>query len=208
MHTFEDSLHKQSEHVIEAIQQQLATLAQPIVVAIDGGSGAGKSSLATLIQKQLDVALIPLDDFYSAHIPDQQWEAFTPEEKLEHIFNWKRLRQQVIEPLLQGDVARWHAFNFEAGPHLDGTYPMQDEFKQQAPAAVILIEGAYSASPALTYLVDISILVDIPVNIRHARLAAREDHDFLTRWHAFWDPVEDFYFNHVRPKDTFDIVLF
>ena len=207
MQTPEHTLLKHLKHVIDVIQQRLATHDRPIVIAIDGGSGAGKSSLAALIQKQLDVALIPLDDFYAAHIPDQQWEAFTPEEKLEHVFDWEHLRRKAIEPLLRGETARWQAFDFEAGPHPDGTYPMQEEFKRLEPADVILIEGAYSASPPLANLIDLAILVDVPDQIRHARLAAREDQDFLIRWHSLWDPVEDLYFNHIRTKESYDIVI-
>lgn len=203
----DDSLQKHAKHVIDTIQQRLSTLERPIVVAIDGGSGAGKSSLAAIIQTQLEAALIPIDDFFSAHIPEQQWYAFSPLERLEYVFDWTRLRRQVIKPLLRGEIARWQAFDFLAGQHPDGTYPMQNEFKQLEPANVILIEGANSASPALADLVDLAILVDVPPEVRHARLAAREDRDFLTRWHALWDPVEDLYFNQVRPKKSFDIVL-
>ena len=208
MQTPEDTLLNHVKHVIDVIQKRLATHDRPIVVAIDGGSGSGKSSLAALIQNPMDVALIPLDDFFSAHIPDQQWDPFTPEEKLEHVFDWKRLRQQVIEPLLRGETARWQAFDFIAGPQPDGTYPMQNEYKHLKPAPVILIEGAYSASPPLADLIDLAVLVDVPTEVRHARLVDREAHAFLSRWHALWDPVEDHYFNHVRPKETFDIVIF
>lgn len=207
MQDSEDAFQKCCRNAVDTIQQRLARLGRPIVVVIDGGSGAGKSSLAAMIQNQMEAALIPLDDFYAAHIPDHQWEAFSPEERLKHVFDWVRLRRHAIEPLLRGETARWQAFDFEAGPRPDGTYPMQDEFKQQDPADLILIEGAYSASPPLDDLVDLAILVDVPLEVRHARLAAREDQDFLIRWHTLWDPVEDVYFNQVRPKDTFDIVI-
>lgn len=198
---------KYIRNIIDAIQQRFANLRRPIVVAIDGGSGAGKSSLGAMIQNQLDITLIPLDDFFSAEIPDHQWEAFSPEERLKHVFDWCRLRHQVIEPLLRGETARWQAFDFETGPCPDGTYSMQNEYKQREPANVILIEGACSASPALTDLVDLAILLDVPPEVRHARLAAREEKEFLMRWHTLWDSFEDFYFNQVRPKETFDIVI-
>lgn len=48
---------------------------------------------------------------------------------------------------------------------------------------MILLEGACSAHPELADLVDLAILVDVPVGERHVRLEAREDGDFLEKWH-------------------------
>jgi uridine kinase len=207
MSDFGEALLRECSEVVAEIQQLLSSYNRPIVVAVDGGSGAGKSTLAFLIQSKLDTALIPLDDFFSADIPDRQWDEFTGEEKLKHVFDWDRLRHQVIEPLLRGQAARWRAFDFEAGLRADGTYGMQDELKQREPAEVILIEGAYSASPELADLVDLAILVDVPVTERHARLEAREERDFLRQWHRIWDEVESLYFSQVRPKGSFDVVV-
>jgi hypothetical protein len=49
--------------------------------------------------------------------------------------------------------------------------------------------------------------VDVPLQERYARLAAREDPDFLETWHRRWDEVEAHYFEQVRPKSSFDVVL-
>jgi hypothetical protein len=35
---------------------------------------------------------------------------FLIEEKLQHVFDWERLRSQVLEPLLDGKTAEWRAF--------------------------------------------------------------------------------------------------
>jgi hypothetical protein len=57
-------------------------------------------------------------------------------------------------------------------------------------------------------LVDLNVLIDVPVPERHRRLAKRErDQQFLKRWHARWDGVEDYYFSEVMPKSAFDIVV-
>jgi uridine kinase len=193
--------------IIEQLQNLLSRQRNPIVVAIDGGSGAGKSTLALIIKDELDAALIPLDDFFSANIPGSEWDKFTVEEKLKHVFDWVRLRNHAIVPLLKGQPAKYHAFDFRSGLRADGTYGMEKERKKLEPADVILIEGAYSASPELTDLIDFAILVDVPIEERHVRLEAREDHDFLVKWHQRWDEVEIYYFNQVRPKNSFDFVV-
>ena len=192
--------------VVAEIERRLAQHSSPLVVALDGGSGAGKSTLAALVAKAFDTALIPLDDFYRADIPDVQWDRFTVVKRLAHVFNWRRLREQVIKPLREGRTARWHAFDF-ARRRPDGTYGMLDEVSEQEPAEVILIEGAYAASAPLADLVDLAILVDVPVEERHARLQARQDAAFLQAWHQRWDAVEHYYFTQVRPKDNFDLVV-
>jgi len=199
--------HGVNTEVIAKIGQMLSSHNRPVVVAVDGGSGAGKSTLAFLIQRELDAALIPLDDFFSADIPDHQWDGFTVEEKLKHVFDWDRLRDQVIVPLLCGKTALWRAFDFESGLRVDGTYGMQDELKQREPADAILIEGAYSAGPELADLVDLTILVEVPVEKRHARLETREEKESLERWHQIWDEVESHYFTRIRPKVSFDVVV-
>jgi para-aminobenzoate synthetase len=193
--------------IIAAIRQRLSRQKSPLVVAVDGGSGSGKSTLASIIAEELDAALIPLDDFFAADVPGSQWDQITVEEQLRRVFQWDRLREQAIAPLLQGKPARWHAFDFESGLRPDGTYGMQADAKERQPANVILIDGAYSASPIIADLVDLAILVDVPVEERHARLKAREEAAFLEKWHQRWDPLEAYYYTHVRPKRSFDLVV-
>ena len=193
--------------VVEEIQRWLSSQPGPIVVALDGGSGAGKSTLASLIESEITTALIPLDDFFSADIPDNQWDTFTIEEKLTYVFDWQRLRESAIEPLLAGKPARWYAFDFSSGLRSDGTYGRQSDHIEREPADMILLEGAYSACPELADEVDLAILVDTRIDVRHARLASREDTDFLKKWHMRWDPVETHYFTHVRPRSSYDLVV-
>jgi para-aminobenzoate synthetase len=205
-HTDQDELTAY-DRAIAAIRCWLRERQAPVVIALDGGSGAGKSTLASRIEKDLDAMVIPLDDFFAADIPDHRWDDFTVEEKLESVFDWDRVRHQAIEPLLEGRPARWHAFDFESGLRADGTYGMQADATEREPAEVILIEGAYSAAPALADLVDLAILVDVPIEEQQARLGSREDRDFLETWHRRWDPLERYYFHDVRPKGSFDLVV-
>ena len=84
---------------------------------------------------------------------------------------------------------------------------MQTAIELRDPARVIVLEGAYSTRPELGDLIDLSVLVDSPPSVRHARLAAREDATFLKAWHARWDAVEAYYFTHVRPPSSFGLVV-
>jgi para-aminobenzoate synthetase len=200
-------LKQAGEIILAAIRRRPAGRDRPLLVALDGGSGAGKSTLALMIAAELEAALVPGDDFYAAQIPDAQWDARTPEARAADAIDWRRLRAEALEPLLAGKPAKWHPFDFEAGPRPDGTYPLRVDFVERQPAAVILLDGAYSTRPELADLIDLSVLVDVPVAVRHARLAAREAKQFLEAWHARWDAAEEYYFTQVRPKSAFDLTV-
>jgi uridine kinase len=193
--------------LLSKIKRLKAGHSRPIVVAMDGGSGAGKSTLALMIEKEIETALIQVDDFFMADIPERQWIDFSVEERLQYVFDWHRLRDNVIKPLLAGSPARWYAFDFESGLRADGTYGMQNDPIEIEPAEVILLDGAYSASPQLSDLVDFTVFVEVSMEERHRRLALREDKEFIERWHQVWDPVEAYYFSQVRPKTAFDLVV-
>ena len=68
-------------------------------------------------------------------------------------------------------------------------------------------DGAYSARPELSDLIDLSVLVDVPVAVRHERLSTQEERTWLNAWHARWDGAEEYYFTHVLPASSFDLVI-
>ena len=192
--------------IVARARRQLAGRDRPLLIAIDGRSGTGKSTLATLVAEALDAALIRSDDFYAAHVPDAAWDRCGAAEKVARVIDWRRLRAEALEPLLRGEPAVWHPFDFARG-RPDGTYPLKREADRCEPAEVIVVEGAYACRPELADLIDLAVLVATPDGERRARLAAREDPDFLRAWHARWDDAEAFYFTEVRPPSAFDVVI-
>lgn len=195
------------DQILAAIQRTKTLHRRPIVVALDGGSGAGKTTVACLVQQLTDAALVHLDDFYNTNVPRDQWSQRSVTQRLRDVFDWERLRRHALDPLRAGQSGRWYAFDFVSGLGPNGTYGLQSEVTEVAPAAVILLEGAYSASPQLTDLIDLAVLIEVPAAERHRRTALREDARFLERWHAIWDEVEAYYFTLVRPRASFDLVV-
>jgi uridine kinase len=180
--------------------------AQALVVAIDGRSGSGKSTVAAAVAQAIGGVIVPCDDFFTASVSDAEWDRRTPEQRAADAIDWRRLKREAIDPLRTGRAARWYTFDFLAGPRDDGTYPLQITPTERAPKPVVLLDGAYSARPELADVLDLSVLVEAAPTTREARLAAREAADFLRQWHARWDPAEDYYFGHVRPPSAFDVV--
>lgn len=193
--------------VVDAIRRLLTRHRRPILVAIDGPSGSGKSTFARRIADQFEGALIQSDDFFAAGISNAGWDARTARERAADAIEWQRVRIDALEPLLAGKPAKWRPFDFAAGVRPDGTYGMRSDFVEREPARVIVLEGAYSTGGAVADLVDLTVLVDAPRELRHARILAREEPEFLAAWHARWDAAEDVYFTQMRPPSSFDLVV-
>jgi uridine kinase len=171
-----------------------------VLVAIDGHSGAGKSTLADEVGRQVGAAVIDGDDFYAGGTASQ-WDAMSPAEKVDHCIDWRRQRP-VLEALARGERATWHAYDWEAN---DGR--LMSAPTVSAPAPVVILEGVYSARPELADLLDLRVLCDAPAELRHRRWVEREGERYLDDWARRWAEAEDWYFTHVMPPESFDLIL-
>lgn len=188
------------DQIIERIQSTTRKAGRALIVALDGRSGVGKSTLARQVAARLpDSCLIEGDDFYAGGSA-AEWDARSPQDKARLCMNWQRLKNEALLPLLAGQTASWHPFNFEAGAGL------AEQTRHAAPAAVILIDGVYSGRPELADLVDLSILVEAQDAERKRRLYEREGLAQV-EWQQRWDAGEDYYFEHIKPRDNFDLVV-
>ncbi len=196
------------EEILTRVKRIQEELRRSVVVALDGGSGAGKTTIAENLMIRTDIALVPLDDFYQTAVPESKWPDKTVEQRLFEVFDWIRVRSEAIEPLRAGYPARYHPFDFMSGLNENGTYSLQKQVMEIAAAPIILIDGAYSASPPLRDLIDIAVLINVPKNERHSRILARgDDVELASVWHEIWDDVEAYYFEQVNPPELFDLVI-
>ena len=193
--------------VVDAVQRLLDELGPPIVIALDGRTGAGKSTMAAALVDRLPATVIPTDDFFAADITNAGWDERTAAERARDAIDWRRIRESVLEPLLAMRPASWHPFDFAAGTRPDGTYPMASNAVRREPAPVIILDGAYSARPELADVIDLCVLVEVSTSTRLTRLAARDDPAFRVAWHDRWDAAESYYFTNVRPPAAFDLVV-
>jgi uridine kinase len=175
----------------------------PVLVALDGRSGTGKSTIAQAITSRVEGIILVSDDFYSGG-NDDAWSGLSAREKVDQVIDWQRMRAQVLEPLLAQKPASWHPLDFQ--PQI-GWIGWKDQTVKLEPAPVILLDGVYSARPELSDLVDLAVLVEADDEVRRKRLVIREGQAFMERWHKLWDGAEDYYFTHIRPRSSFDIVV-
>jgi uridine kinase len=161
------------------------------VVGIDGPGGAGKSTLASrLAQLRDDVAIVEGDDFYRP-LAESTRAALTPIEAVDLLFDWERLRAEVLAPLVRGEDARYRRYDWNADR-------LGDEVAAIAARGVVVIEGCYVARPALRGYLDLIVVVDAPRELCLARQRARgeSEPEQIERWRA----AEEWYFARQDPR--------
>jgi uridine kinase len=164
----------------------------PLVIAIDGHGGAGKSAIAGLVAAATGAALVHTDDF------------FTPNggPAISRYYDWARLRSEALEPLRAGRSASFGRYDWEPGTGGGSTAGESTVMVQ--PSSLIVVEGMSSAAPALSDLVHRAVLVDTPAPERLGRLRARVRPD---EWDDEWLAAEQAYFDTARPRSSFDLVV-
>lgn len=189
------------QRALEIIRAAESAMARPLIIALDGRSGVGKTSIGEYFAAVERGEHIRTDDFWIGG-DSAYWDQLSPEDRADKAIDWQRLRREVLEPLHRGEVATWHPFNWATGSGLSPTILYAN------PKKLIVVDGAYSARPELRDLIDLCILVAIDNDgLRRERLVSREGLEYMQDWHGRWDLAEEYYFNHVVPRETFDLII-
>ncbi len=154
------------------------------IIAIDGLGGAGKTTLAGLVSGALsDCAVIHTDDFAS-------WE--------NNLDWWPRLREQVLEPLLANEAARYQRY--------DWLRRELAEWIEVKPADYVILEGVASSRDQFQDALTVSIWVETPRDERLRRGLARDGEAMRDYWFQ-WMRDEDRYFEAERPDLRADTIV-
>lgn len=172
-----------------------ASLERPVLVALDGRCGSGKTTLAAILAERFPESVtLHTDDYY---LPPEQrapgWE-HTPCANMD----LTRLRAEALEPLRACCVGQYRAYCCGVGAYKAGG-PL-------VPKPLVLVEGSYSLHPSLADLYDLKIFVTCPPEEQARRLLGREG----THYAAFtsrWIPLEEAYFEQYHVEQGADVVL-
>ncbi|MEM6429354.1 MAG: hypothetical protein AAF708_08960 [Deinococcota bacterium] len=109
--------HKNAQHLAQFLRAQHKRLSLPIVVALDGRSGSGKSTIAKFTADILNancadtpiVTVIEGDQFYAGG-SNSTWDARSAQEKAANVIDWRR-QYKLLKALREQGVASWQAFD-------------------------------------------------------------------------------------------------
>lgn len=136
----------------------------PVIIAIDGRSGAGKTTLAIELAARLrnhhKVALFHLEDIYPG------WNGLTA--------GVERYVATVLAPLRRGEPATWVSWDWEN--HYDG------DARVTLPAEIVIVEGVGAAAAAARPLLDAVVWADSPEHERRTRALERDGQTYEPYW--------------------------
>lgn len=176
-----------------------AALAQkptrPLVLALDGRCGSGKTTLANTLARQFPASItLHTDDFY---LPPAQrirgWEK-TPCANMD----LDRLRDEALRPAYEGQPVQYRAYSCREGAYLPA--------RELAAQPLVILEGSYSHHPLLAPYEDFRVFMTCSDAEQTRRLQAREG-DRYPDFAARWVPLEEAYFTQHNIEDAADFVM-
>lgn len=161
---------------------------RPIIIAVDGRSGAGKTTvaveLAALLRRHRTVSLFHLEDIYPG------WDGLAG--------GVERYIDSVLRPLHEGQSATWTAWDWTA-KH-DGAS------RTTAVAPVVLVEGVGASHGRAADFLDAIIWVDTPTQARKERALARDGESYAPFW-DIWAEQEDHLLDGASSAEHADILI-
>ena len=166
-----------------------------VLLALDGACASGKTTLAAFLQRLYGCPLFHMDDFFLR--PEQR----TPERYAEPGGNVDRERflAEVLIPLRAGETVQYRRFDCSTFTVLPP--------KPIAAGRLNVIEGTYSLHPDLEKQYDLSAVLKIPPDLQRERIITRNGVEMAQRFFDTWIPLEERYFNALRPDLRCTVVL-
>ena len=160
---------------------------KPLIIALDGRSGAGKTSLANAMTQILGssrVALLHVEDLY------QGWQSLAA--------TGRRLAG-LLETLRSGQQATWTTWDWAANTLGTGQRCL-------APREIVIVEGVGSLHAAGRPHIDLGIWLDADDELRKTRALGRDGDTFTPHW-QLWAEQEQEYLDTEHPREAADLLL-
>ncbi len=167
----------------------------PVILAIEGGSASGKTTLAALLGDVYGATILHMDDFFLR--PEQRTDARRAE--VGGNLDRERFTEEVALPLIRGGAFSYRRFDCGKQTLCEPT--------AVTPARLTVVEGAYSTHPEIPVYYGLSAFLTISPELQRARIEVRNTPETARRHIEEWIPKEEAYFSAFGIQDRCDIIL-
>ncbi len=183
------------EELVKKIMELSMHSEDRILIAIDGRSCSGKTTLAGYLSERIDTEVFHADDFFLR--AEQRTEARLSEPGGN--FDRERFDAQVLTPLTEGRKSiSYQKFDCHTMSLLPPTNIVCKKIN--------IIEGAYCCHPDLAGKYDLKLFLDISKEEQKERIMQRNGEK---QWEIFrdrWIPMEEKYFKTFHIKENCDLL--
>jgi uridine kinase len=195
------------ERVLASVWALVPAPGRPVLVAVDGPDGAGKTTFGDALSAAVvgrPVVRASLDDF---HHPQAHRHALgrTGETVWQRSFDLAAVRRELLDPWQRGAGTtyrrRWHDLATDARV-VEPPETVPDR-------GVLVVDGVFVQRPELVDAWDLVVYVDAPDDVRVARMAARDgvpadaEHPDQRRYLA----AQRIYRERCRPRERAGVVV-
>ena len=170
--------------ILSALRRSAPRAGATRVVAVDGRSGAGKTSLAASLAGQLEAPVLSLEGLYGG------WDG------LEHGIDL--LVSDVLKPLAAGVAARVPSYDWVAREWAE---PLLLE-----PPDVLIVEGVGAGARRAAAFESLLVWLEAPAPTRKKRALARDGDTFAPYWDQ-WAAQEEKLLAREHTPNRADIVI-
>ena len=183
------------EEIIFCLKKQIDTLlntGRQILIAIDGNCTAGKTTLASFLEKEYDCNVFHMDDFFLR--PEQR----TAERYAQPGGNvdYERFREEVLLPLNSGEAFSYRPFSCK-------TFTLSESVRVM-PKQLNIVEGTYCLHPYFGDAYDLKLFLSVDPELQRQRVYQRPQH-VQERFFTNWIPMEKRYFDFYGISEKADI---
>lgn len=165
----------------------------PVLIAIEGFGGAGKSTIANKLAETLGNAfVISVDDFIvKEKLTEPSWDKGS--------FDHARLEQQVLIPIKNGQPASYQKLLWQANQLSEPVVVPNVNF--------LIIEGISTYHPDIKDYYDYKIWIDTPIDVANKRGHVRDRSNENTQHWKLWSQNDLRYQQKHHPELAADFVI-
>jgi uridine kinase len=165
----------------------------PILIGIEGFSGAGKSTVATKLAQFLGRAyIIGIDDFIvKEKLTDSSWDA--------GVFDRARLERQILIPSTNSQTLSYQKLLWQTS--------QLSEFIEIPPVDHLIIEGISAYHPDIEKYYDYKIWVETPIDVANRRGRARDGSNENAQYWELWSKNDLRYQQEHHPELAADFII-